>query len=208
MTKIKSKFTIQVNYKTQSGDNRSRFFHDIEAVSVASAKGYARNKFDGDYRHRNSRITEVIHRDGEVPIKNETIVTITASGCITPKDVKRITGQTRPEFYVGREIEIKRDQKGPAIIRANFTDRKGNTRLTLEYVGYVPNGGKYFVNVTPEQLRIGMTPQETVSYKVIYPTGEVYDSDRPYQNSTYGVDQLVQVKITKSNGRIIRKEIV
>jgi aspartyl/asparaginyl-tRNA synthetase len=59
------------------------------------------------------------------------------------------------------------------------------------------------------QLRALLKPKETVEYLSVYPQGNVYRSDySPVKSSSYGLDQLIQVKVTKVNGKIVKKELV
>lgn len=51
----------------------------------------------------------------------------------------------------------------------------------------------------------------TVEVVSFYPaTGNIYvkDGGYPIQESIYGVDQLIQVRVTKKGGRIIKKELL
>lgn len=48
----------------------------------------------------------------------------------------------------------------------------------------------------------------TTEVLILYPNGNVYDQPMPVRSSSYGLDQLVQVRITKQNGRIIKKELL
>lgn len=48
----------------------------------------------------------------------------------------------------------------------------------------------------------------TVEVVTLYPHGTVYVKDTPVQSSSYGVDQLIQVRVTKRGGRIIKKELL
>ena len=51
-------------------------------------------------------------------------------------------------------------------------------------------------------------PKVTVQYYALYPSQVCYGSDRPIRNSSYDLDQLVQVKVTRHDGKIVNKEIV
>jgi hypothetical protein len=57
---------------------------------------------------------------------------------------------------------------------------------------------EYAVNIAPE----------TTEIVVIYPHGDVYVSARPYKDSMYGIDQLIQIRVTKRGGKIVRKELI
>lgn len=47
---------------------------------------------------------------------------------------------------------------------------------------------------------------ETSEVFTIYPNGNVYNKCCPVETSSYGVDNLIQVRVTRRGGKIIRKE--
>lgn len=52
-------------------------------------------------------------------------------------------------------------------------------------------------------------PKVTVEYLAWYPTSAVYESHTgPIKSSSYGLDQLIQIKVTKHDGKIVDKEFV
>lgn len=51
-------------------------------------------------------------------------------------------------------------------------------------------------------------PKVTVDYYSLYPNDFCYRAGQPVRSSQHGLDQLVQVKVTRHDGRIVNKEIV
>lgn len=51
--------------------------------------------------------------------------------------------------------------------------------------------------------------EDKVEYLSLYPSGNVYSrSDGPVRTSSYGVENLIQIKVTRRGDKIIRKEFV
>ncbi len=55
--------------------------------------------------------------------------------------------------------------------------------------------------------RVFNTLPETVEYLTLYPNGNVYTKQCcPVKTSSYGVENLIQIKVTRRGDKIIRKE--
>lgn len=93
----------------------------------------------------------------------------------------------------------------------------------LCFVGTTSQGKLCFSDVNSDRLvttdrygyKHGMAvvfnePKETVEILSLYPDGNVYRKGgccpTPVQSSIYGVENLIQIKLTKRGGRIIKKE--
>jgi len=48
----------------------------------------------------------------------------------------------------------------------------------------------------------------TVQVVTLYPNGGVYQKEEPVRSSMYGLDQLIQVRITRQGARVISKELL
>lgn len=196
----KTIYSIHIDYKTGQGKPGSTTI-DVEATSAKRAKSLASQLFANDYRRRNSRITRLTHVGGTVAappqvfIDNRPIVIVP---CDEPKP-----------FKVGDNLILKQGEfRGPVVIRSFFVDGKGVKRFVIERAGYAPTGQSRFSNPSEERLRQLTQPEERTIYKIVYPDGRVFESTTPYINSTYGIDQLIQIKVTTVDGKIVDKELV
>lgn len=100
--------------------------------------------------------------------------------------------------YVG-----KRFRMDTMVVRAIFKDCRNRTRITVENL---ESGAVRTVYRGEFEAMLG--PVVTVEYYVLYPNQMCYGSDRPVRSSSYGVENLVQVRVTKHDGVIVNKEIV
>lgn len=209
-----STFIFDIEYKNTKGVQHTSI--EVEAPNATRAKTLALAKFGTDLRRRNSRVIRAMHIGGSITTKEPKPApcsTTTFEKKVDGVVVGRTTQTTCPpepqEFAVGDVLNIVRgEMQGKAIVRAKFKDNGGVDHRTIEFLGYTPYGKNKFATGTLARLRERTTPLETITYKAIYPSGEVYDSDRPIQTSSYGLDQIIQVKITKRGTRIVKKEIV
>lgn len=100
--------------------------------------------------------------------------------------------------YVGQRFRM-----GTMIVRAEFKDSRNRTRVTVENLD---SGAIRTVYRREFEEMLG--PVVTVEYYALYPNQMCYGSDRPVRSSSYGVENLVQVRVTKHDGVIVNKEIV
>lgn len=79
----------------------------------------------------------------------------------------------------------------------------GNFAKTVDPYGYT---------LAPDHLRkrlVTNAPIQTVEYVSIYPNGGVYQrADGPVKTSSYGVENLIQIRVTKLGDQIVKKEFV
>jgi len=48
----------------------------------------------------------------------------------------------------------------------------------------------------------------TTEVVTLYPNGAIYQKEAPVRSSSYGVDQIIQVRVTKRGDKIISKELL
>lgn len=70
-------------------------------------------------------------------------------------------------------------------------------------------GRKILPNSPASQVRVTNAEPIIVEYLSLYPTGQVYKKDCcPVSNSSYDLENLIQIKVTRQGDKIIDKEFV
>lgn len=188
--KNESTFHICVEYENTKGKHTKDY--EITAKSARAARERARTRFNSDWRRRSSHITKVSHIGGTVPI--QTPAPAPTIACAAPQ----------PEFFVGQRLEVLQGpQRGVAYIRALFRTSDNRDRATIEFAS-----GRGIHSPTLNNLRERLKPEETVEYHVLYPNGNWYNNNAPVSHSGYPLDQLVQIKVCKVDGKVVRKELI
>lgn len=112
---------------------------------------------------------------------------------------------TKPlyDIHTGKEVELL------------HKFRNGNLVVMHEDSNFARTVDAYGYNLAPDNRpdlrkpRIVNKIPERVEYVSIYPNGGVYQrADGPVKSSSYGVENLIQIKITRRGGRIVKKEFV
>jgi hypothetical protein len=107
------------------------------------------------------------------------------------------------DAHTGRELSLfYKFPNGNLIV----VDETANFARTVDAYGY---------NLAPanrpdlRKPRVLNSVPEEVEYWSIYPNGQIYTkTDGPVRTSSYGIENLVQVKITRRQGRVVKKEFV
>lgn len=91
-----------------------------------------------------------------------------------------------------------------AKIAATFPRVHGGTAVVLERQD---TGASLVVGLG--WLAKKLMPKQTIEHWTVYPNGNVYTNDHPVRNSSYDIEtDLVRLKITKVNGKIVKKELL
>jgi hypothetical protein len=94
----------------------------------------------------------------------------------------------------GTEVELLTKLPSGNLV---FIDGNEKLAKTDKYGRSVAHGGTLVTNDSPI----------TVEYLSLYPNGNVYRKDCcPVRSSIHGVENLIQIKVTKRGGKIISKE--
>lgn len=97
---------------------------------------------------------------------------------------------------------------GNAIATIVFIFPNGNFAATLPGENFVRQFSSHGNPLDQPAERAANEEPVTVEIVALYPTGAIYVSGRPIGSSSYGVDQLIQVRVTRRGGRIINKELL
>lgn len=116
---------------------------------------------------------------------------------------KKLLKYKEPLFSVRSQKEIvvlHRFPNGNLVV----AHKNGNRALrTVDKYGY---------NTDPRLPYVQVVTNEgpcTVEYIALYPNGNVYRKECcPIRDSSYGVENLIQIKITRQGDKIINKEFV
>ncbi len=181
-----SSFDILIEYRRGSDAATAALNNKwvtVEASTPKKAKQIARGRFDADWRHRNSEIVRVSHVGGSVEAKEPPAYTLFSVG-------QRV--KLRQGYYKGETV----------VVRATYSSERGTRMVAAE------GPSKHFVT-SEDQLLTMSRPETTIEYWVLYPSGASYVREYgPVRSSQHGLDQLVQIKVTKQDGRIINKELL
>lgn len=206
-----TKYDVTVEYLTGSGVKKVQTY-EIEARSATIAKDRLRRNFSSDLRRQSSNIIKLTAVPAKVQPNGDVVITVTDNRPPLPvveASCKDLTADD--EFRVGQSVTVIYGDprlQGIYYIQSVFNDKGGSRRITLERAGFNSTSAPRFVTVTPARLRELTRSRDTVEYKVLYPDDRVFTQGQPNTYSSYGLDQLVQIKLTKRNGKIIKKELV
>jgi len=167
-----------VRYYTAGGHNRTRLFGGVQATSTANARAVARRLFEGERALMKQR--------------TRTYVDVRITGII----VNELVPEPAP-IQSGEQITIP--------VTGTVEVESANTILLRGRNGSA-------IRMTAEQVRRhtgrAIGPVVTTEYWTVYPNGNVYQQDQPLRTSSYDFADLVRLRITKHNGRIVNKEII
>lgn len=212
-------YKFRIEYTTGAGVAKTTEA-EVYANNQTGAKNKVRTAFNADYRRIASKITNIVpvSTSAEVtPVQNEIKVTVvdTKTPCLTREQVETVMAgnihRANAPYPVGSVVHIKRgpaENQGVYKVRSAFVDYRGKDVRTLEREGLRRPDSVRFATITVGQLNEAIKPREVIEYKVLYPDDRVFTQSQPNTYSSYGLDQLVQIKITKVDGKIVRKEIV
>jgi hypothetical protein len=174
-------YSAVVLYCTPGHKCRRRPLGGIVAKGTREARRKARDMFDGE----RARMV------GKKNYVQATVIGITLAEIAAPpapiQDGEQIT------VSLTGTVELER---GDTILLRS-PDRKASVRL--KRVDVERKTGR---RLAPPP------PVVTVEYYSLYPNQYCYGAARPVATSQHGVDQLVQVRVTKHDGRIVDKQIV
>lgn len=186
-------YDIAITYTRPSGTD-TQAFYSIEAHTPRRAKQLARKELINDPKRRVASIVDVAVVGGTVtgrvaslhPFPYASLPKIIHAGEVLSIPRDPLVGRVR-HWLNGKGIDLIDDagQRVASIRRDMVEERTGRT------------------------LEAAPPPVET-KYHITYPTGETYVQDFPTKSSSYGVENLVIVKIVRQrgSGKLVSSEIV
>jgi hypothetical protein len=184
-------FGFTITYDTLHESGKTTFL-EVSATSLTQAKKKVREKFNADLRRPYSTIKKVEHVGGTVDIF------ITP---VPPRDPYE--GLTLDQRITLRGGESK--SRGDYRVAARFISVENSPKVTLEGLGRQLHS---FITAHPRRILARMQPDQTVEFWSVYPNGNVYKGDHKICNSSYPLEDLVQMKVTKVDGKIVAKEFI
>jgi hypothetical protein len=151
---------------------------EIDRCSASAAANAGRMRFKADDRHRNSSISRV----------------------------RATPAVPTPTVKVYEPDLIRNGDRITVPITGTVELETGGTCILTG-----THGARIRLNAQQVERHTGrrLAPVERVEYWSVYPNGNVYQSDRRIKNSQYDLDtEIVQIKVMKVNGKIVRKEFV
>lgn len=104
------------------------------------------------------------------------------------------------DIHSGREVEILHAFPNGNLVVTTF--HPANRAITVDRYGrYIDANGHTYTARVKNEVR------EKVEFVTLYPTGQWYSKECcPVSTSSYDLDDLIQLKITRRNGKIVKKE--
>lgn len=193
-------YFVTVEYMRKNGSRHTRDF-EIEAESLSKADNLARSAFNGDFRHRSSTIVQVTTRP-LMPRPGFAQARVSAG-------VENLSQAPKREFHVGCTYKL-RSWLGKVILQSRFITAAGKDTVVLER-----EADAKVHTMGYRQFEELATPRQRVEYWSVYPPlkgeqhGRTFKSTTgPVYNSMYGVENLVQIKVTFLGDEIVGKEII
>jgi hypothetical protein len=193
-------YLVTVHYLTRRGNKGQRSF-EIEADDLNEAMDAGRRYFDADMHHRTSQLTSWEGR----PL-------VTQPGFTTARVVhagENLQQVPKRDFHVGGVYKL-RNWLGSVVLQARFLTAAGKDTVVVER-----EADAKVHTMGYRQFEDLATPRERVEYWSVYPplkgesAGRTFKSTTgPVHSSMYGVENLVQIKVTFLGDQIIAKEII
>ncbi len=185
-------FEVTIQYRRPSG-SETEVVYDVEAVSMRAAKNECRKALAEDYRRKVEMIIKISAFDQTPNV---------------PEPVR--VADNRPTNL--QQLARAGDTVTVAIPITGILQHMPEGKVEI-----VGNGGQWRRRLTRERFEqvSGMKlepapPRTVVKYHVTYPDGTTYVQDYPTKSSSFGLDNLVQVRITRDadTGGLISREFV
>lgn len=93
-------------------------------------------------------------------------------------------------------------------VKARYKNQYGATMLQVKFKGDPMRWSAKEYVVEARLKKPCRQPKIEVSYKIIYPDNRVFDQASPNSFSSYGIENLIQIRITKTDGKVTKREIV
>lgn len=162
---------------------------EVQARNQSHAGTVAIDWFKSDYRRRTSVIRKVQVHSAEV---TSTVIEV----------------EQEPVVEVGKRYTL-RNFHHHVIVRAAFENAKGKPLVVIESLSHgrlATLGEREFLDLCK--------PKHRTEFWSIYPQREgddaprIFKQSRPITNSSYDLDDLVQLKVTFRGDKIVSKEII
>lgn len=193
-------FIVTFNYLTRRGDKGQRSF-EIEAEDLNVAMDIGLLRFNNDKRHRTSQLTSWQGRP-LMPEPGFSKARVVHAG-------ENLQQMPKRDFHVGGVYKL-RNWLGSVVLQARFCTANGKDTVVVER-----EADAKVHTMGYRQFEDLATPRERVEYWSVYPPlkgeqhGRTFKSTTgPVYNSMYGVENLVQIKVTFLGDQIIAKEII
>lgn len=177
------KYDVTITYNRAS-DNKQLVTHYIlEASSDLSARRLARTRFRNDWRRRNSTILKV---------SSEPLFAPKPRAAAAPVPVSAYPIGVQQRTFDGRRFTIV-SEFGTSRRRPMFVIENAEGALRI---------------VSKHEIDNLLSPPTTVEYWAIYPNGNAYTNSQPVRSSSFDLNDITQIKITKQGGKVIDKQIL
>jgi hypothetical protein len=173
-------FDVTIKYERKDRSVHSRTFAVRDVSDQAAAADVALDRFRQGFRHRNSAVLDAIVRPWGPPNTPPRVTPVE-----TVETVE--TGETVTVEVTGK-VEVCNDK---VLLRTK--------------AGQLIAFGKRYIE---QQLGRPVGPVVTTEFWSVYPNGNVYKGDRVIRNSSYDLNDIVQIRVTKHDGKIVNKEFV